>query len=125
MYDSSCLARDIQTLMQIIARDGYNKSEICYTITNEKNLTQQDVLHIRLMELLDENKICDAENLLFDEIDEDNEAYIELALDFYQKINVMSEEELNENDFSRAEILDGIIAVLKKYGVDYTVPPEI
>ena len=39
-------------------------------------------------------------------------------MDFYQKINRLSDEELEQNNFPRQEILDGVNAIIEKFGLN-------
>ena len=38
-------------------------------------------------------------------------------MDFYKKLNRMSDSELEENNFSRDEVLDGYIDILTRLGI--------
>ena len=56
-----------------------------------------------------EGNINGAENYLFDVINEEPEpGHLELALWFYRKLNLYSDEQLEAADFSREEIADGL-----------------
>ena len=68
----------------------------------------------KLIAMIDDGQINEAENLLLDGLEPDSRAYFELALMFYEKLNGKTDEFLEEHDYSREEVLDGI-----KYVVDY------
>ena len=68
----------------------------------------------KLTAMADDGDINEAENLLLDGLDQGSRAYFELALMFYEKLNGKTDEFLEEHDYSREEVLDGI-----KYVVDY------
>lgn len=68
----------------------------------------------KLTAMADDGDINEAENLLLDGLDQGRRAYFELALMFYEKLNGKTDEFLEEHDYSREEVLDGI-----KYVVDY------
>ena len=68
----------------------------------------------KLISMIDDGQINEAENLLLDGLEPDSRAYFELALMFYEKLNGKTDEFLEEHDYSREEVLDGI-----KYVVDY------
>ena len=68
----------------------------------------------KLTAMADDGDINEAENLLLDGLDQGGRAYFELALMFYEKLNGKTDEFLEEHDYSREEVLDGI-----KYVVDY------
>ena len=46
----------------------------------------------------------------------DSRAYFELTLLFYEKLNAKTDEFLEEHDYSREEVLDGIKYVVDFYG---------
>ena len=52
--------------------------------------------------------------VLLDGLDKGNHAYFEMALLFYEKLGGKTDEFLQEHDYSREEVLDGV-----KYVVDY------
>lgn len=105
----------IQLLALAIARIVFGKGSLEYETENEEIPTATDYLHRRLLELLARKRICEAENLLFDSLDPHNKSGLALALDFYDRLNKMTDEELEQNDFSREEIDSGLRDVIKLY----------
>ena len=84
------------------------------TVTEEEN-TQLSAIG----ELLEKNKICEAENLIFalaDEKENDMEL-LAAAVKFYQTLNGKSEEFLNSHDFSHQEIKEGLEALCSRYDI--------
>lgn len=75
------------------------------------------MLHRRLLQLLKEGKINEAENMLFEEVDTNDIKYLELALDFYNRLNEMDDEFLENNNFSRKEVEEGLKDLLKEFGI--------
>ncbi len=66
--------------------------------------------------LADEGKINEAENLLYRERDTENQECLKVALLFYSHINDFSDEKLEECNYSRVEIKDGIDDALQDFG---------
>lgn len=62
--------------------------------------------------------ICEAENLIWDCVDD---ATAIIALEFYRKINKIDEKELHKANFSHKEIYDGISLVCSKINMDSTM----
>lgn len=83
---------------------------------NDKEAVPLEVMerYRKLTAMADDGDINEAENLLLDGLDQGGRAYFELALMFYEKLNGKTDEFLEEHDYSREEVLDGI-----KYVVDY------
>lgn len=109
--------RQISSLIRFIARALFNKETISYELALEDEYSGTDLLHKELLSLLDQGKINQAENLLFENLDRNNKAYIELALDFYRRLNELDDDYLNSRDFSREEIRQGLEDLMEKFGL--------
>lgn len=70
----------------------------------------------KLISMIDDGQINEAENVLLDGLEPDSRAYFELALMFYEKLNGKTDEFLEEHDYSREEVTDGIKYVVDFYG---------
>ena len=75
----------------------------------------------RIRQLVGEKKINTAENMLFDVFDKAKPYYVRIGLEFYNRISLLSKEELEAADFSVEEIGEGIKDMLDFYGVKITV----
>ena len=83
-------------------------------------LTTTDLLHLKLMEMIREGEYGKAEDLLFENLVY-SDKYIELASDFYQRLNQLSDDQLDAGNFSREEIYDGYIEIMALLGVPIDV----
>ena len=72
--------------------------------------------YLSLRQMLDDGEINQAENLLQEELDIHDRADLEMALLFYRSLNQKSDEFLEDHNFSREEIRDGISYVVDLYG---------
>ncbi|MDE5852966.1 MAG: hypothetical protein K2G97_02865 [Oscillospiraceae bacterium] len=71
-------------------------------------------LQLRLMDMIKSNRFSEAENLLFEAIDQDNgQDSLRVAVWFYNKLNYIDEKVLSEHDFSKQEVLEGIQEIEK------------
>lgn len=111
------ILKQIDMLIQFVARLVFHKDTAAYKINDESNLSQTDVIHEKLISLIKEGKFGDAEDFLFDNIDESSIDYLEMSLDFYQRLNTITDAELEQDDFSREEIEHGLRDILKKFNV--------
>jgi hypothetical protein len=84
-------------------------------LENTANPSPTDLLFAELNRLIAEQHFNEAEDFLLDHIDPQNRKHLELALDFYQKLNRFTDEELERQNFPRQEITDGIKEVLDLY----------
>ena len=58
----------------------------------------------RLLSMIADGRINEAENRLYEFLDEDNMDHLELALRFYDKLNELDDETLERAGFSRDEM---------------------
>ena len=75
-------------------------------------------------QLLEENKICESENFIFEAAERRGCAdsdFLLTVLRFYRTLNNMSEEELNGSGFSHDEVKEGLVDFLTKYCKDEEV----
>ena len=116
-YKRDWILRQIQMIGDMIARVVFGTSAIAYACENEASPTQTDQLFLEMDMLLSQKRIGKAEDRLFEELDVGNPKHLELAMDFYQKINRLSDEELEKCNFPREEILDGVNSIVEKFGL--------
>ncbi|NLI60004.1 MAG: hypothetical protein GX375_01070 [Clostridiales bacterium] len=63
-------------------------------------------------------KINEAENLLFERMDSSDIKVLSIELDFYSRLNELSDEKLEEGAFSREEIKEGLGDLLEVFGIN-------
>lgn len=117
MYEHDYIMRLVRDLVRFIARNFLGKEEVKYEIIDEENFSKTDLLHRQLLFLIREGKINEAENLLFEELDTKDTKHLELAIDFYNRLNEMDDEFLESNNFSRQEVEEGLKAIAKEFGI--------
>lgn len=99
---------------------------LCLILFNEKlNKFKYDeyeflgnaaILKNKLEGLINDKKICKAEDLLFDEIENSEEEKFDIfrvALWYYLKLNEFDEKYLEEQNFSKREIFEGLEEIYK------------
>lgn len=107
-------------MVKYIAETVLRKNSQSYNITAEKFFESKsigkDLLY--LVDMVDNGEINLAENLLFAKIEE-NHLYdmLELGLDFYVYLSSKSDDFLEEHNFSRQEISDGLEDLQKAFGL--------
>lgn len=120
MLKNDWIISQINQLIRMIANIVFKKNSIDYIVT-ENTTTEEKNLHNSLVELLSEGKINEGENLLFYSIDRDNLEIFKIGVDYYEKINKLSEEELKNYNFSKNEIKSGLEDLLDEYGFNITI----
>ncbi len=117
VFKQDWMLRKIQLITDLIAHTVFHTSVIKYQKENAANPTQTDRLYDELDALIEQKELGEAEDLLLDGIDAGNRKHLELALDFYRKINKFDDEELEACNFPRSEIMDGIETVIEIFGL--------
>lgn len=112
------LLDQIENLTLMIAKVFFKKSTTNYEIENVMKLSKTDLLYKELQKLLQEGKICEAENMLYKSLETSNIKYLEVAIDFYESLNLLDDEELEKCNFSREEVNEGLIEILVKFNID-------
>ena len=120
-YHEDWLMRQIETMVSAIISVIFQtnpKSEDIGTeikITDTVDSGRRDTL----IAFLQEGKICEAENWLYENMNEDDISWLNTAVYFYSEINKLSDEYLAAQDFSREEIESGLSEVCGLYGLEW------
>lgn len=87
---------------------------------NENEQYQKDSFEFeRLLEnLIEEDRINDAENILFEKLETNNLMYATIATRFYGKLKGLSDEKLQKSNYSRDEILQGLNDMCDMFGLE-------
>ncbi len=115
------ILRIIDQVIDLIIENAFGfkkKEELSENFSNTENSTEK---YNKLKFLVDEGKINDAENMLFEILNNNNLDDLKIALLFYDYLNSKSDEFLNDNNFSREEIKEGLIDISKKFGYNHLV----
>lgn len=87
---------------------------------NENEQYQKDSFEFeRLLEnLIEEDRVNDAENILFEKLETNNLMYATIATRFYDKLKGLSDEKLQKSNYSRDEILQGLNDMCDMFGLE-------
>lgn len=113
--------RQVDMLVQAFARLllGKDAGDTLLEEWNESSTAgEADPFAAELNALLDEGKINEAEDLLFDRIGGRDPAYIKTGLEFYARVNRRSDEFLEAHGFSREEVREGLEDFARIYGIN-------
>lgn len=125
MLKKDYIIRQIEMLANFISKIVFNKSNSTFNLLpeNTKENLELNSLYLNLRELVDNGKINDAEDLLFNNIElNPNFGFLEIAVDFYSYLNKLDDEFLIKNNFSKDEVLEGIKDIEKIYRVESMLP---
>ena len=116
-YENDFIMRQVRDMVRMLAKVLFGKNTATYEYKEEDKSTASDSMYARLIHMVDQGKICEAENMLSDELDRDVDGNMEVAIGFYDYLNSLSDEFLEEHDFSREEVKDGSQALADRKGL--------
>jgi len=120
MFENDFIMREIENFTRfatdVLFRKKKRREDV--TITEELN-TKSNFLKQNLHAMIADSQINEAENLLFDTIEDNLEdEYLKVAIDFYHELSTLDKSYLKSCNFSEDEILDGLHEVQSIYGID-------
>ena len=116
-YQQDYILRQIEMLVQFVARLAFGREPEAYCIADAQALTDADRLWRQLVERIAQGDYNGGEDLLFEQFVPEP-AYLAVAMDFYQRLSALSDEDLERGDFTREEVLDGLETLVRQYGID-------
>ncbi len=121
MFENDYILKQIELMTNFLAKLIFGKESPEYKLSYNLDGTASDadLLYLRLLEMINDGDINEAENILFDNIERETRAeYLEIAIDFYDRLARLDEDALDRADFSRAEVLEGLENVKRLYGIE-------
>jgi hypothetical protein len=117
MLKEDYVTRMIKDMIKAIIMTILGKRELDYELPSEnEKYTSNDFILKQILDLADDGKINEAENVLLTEFAFDDPIQLEIALTFYSHINEYEEDFLENHNYSRQEVSEGIEAVAQRYG---------
>lgn len=123
-FHEDWLIRQIQMVTESIARLMWGTDLPTYHVREDASATDVDRTARAIDALLREKRVNDAEDLLFAALDPDNRDSLLLALDFYSRLNALTDGELEAAGFSREEIDSGLREAVDRFGLTAVLPKE-
>ena len=122
------ILRTIRNLATAIGRLALGRDEVDYILPADES--QDDLVaakYRRIRSMAEAGQINEAvcitsdchqaENLLFDEVMDTEPSYLEMGLSFYLYLNEFDDDFLYSSGYSREEIVDGINAIAREFGI--------
>lgn len=117
MLTQDWMMRQIETLALAIAKIVFQKDGAEYRVTGPDGITEADQLYISMDLLMKEGRISEAEDLLFESLEDGSRDCMEVAVDFYFRVNMLTDQALADGNFSREEIEEGLHDVMDRFGI--------
>ena len=120
-YHEDWLMRQIEAMVSAIISVIFHKSPKSEDIGAEVNIsdTVDSGRRDTIIAFLQKGEICEAENWLYENMNEDDISWLSAAVYFYSEINKLSDEYLTAHNFSREEIESGLSEVCDLYGLEW------
>ncbi len=116
MFEQDYVMRLIKEMVRAILKLLFNMDAESPSAELLENKEEKETLE-NLLDMVDAGKINEAENRLYDLINDVDMGSLEIALLFYSHLNDKTDEFLEENDFCREEIKLGMENVVDVFGL--------
>lgn len=121
MFEQDYIMRLIKEMVRAILKLLFQIDTDSPTEELLEEKEEKEAFHA-LVELIDDGKINEAENQLYEQMENEgaNErsASLKTALLFYSYLNQKSDDFLKEHDYSREEIREGLNQIVSRYGLE-------
>lgn len=115
-FEKDIIRRQIEVLVNISSKVLLSKDAVNYEPDEEKE-EEVNELYKRVIEYIKDGEIGRAEDEMYDAYNPGSDDYTELAIDFYQRLNELEDEELENADFEREEVRDGLCDFMRRMGI--------
>jgi len=110
-YITRMINGNIRTILKLVFHmEGNQEDNI---VLENEDVAQK---YIRLTDLINVGKVNEAENILLEELDYSDIKGFEMGLKFYSYLNDIDQDFLEECDYTKKEIVQGIKDISKLYG---------
>ena len=116
MYEQDYIMRLIKEMVRAILKLLFNIDTESLSSELLKDAEEKQTLE-SLLDMIDEGRINEAENSLYDSTENLDKSGLEIALLFYSYLNDKSDEFLEEHDFNREEVKQGLEDITSRYGI--------
>lgn len=117
MFEQDYIMRLIKEMVRTILKLLFN-IDTDSPSTDLLKETEDKAMLESLMNMIDDGRIDAAENKIYEITEERDKKNLEIAILFYSYLNDKSDAFLEEHNFSREEVRQGLKDVLSGYGID-------
>lgn len=114
MVTEDWMMRQVEAMARSIALLVFHKEGTEYVPSGD---AEADGLHRQLLERLAAGDLGGGEDLLFEAAEEGGTGCLEAGVDFYARLNQMSDAQLEAAGFGRDEIQEGLQELSERFGV--------
>ncbi|MEG1947204.1 MAG: DUF6483 family protein [Lachnospiraceae bacterium] len=117
-FEQDYIMRMIKQMVAALISVILGKENKIYELPLEDQFQSSEGLLRKLLIMVNDGKINEAENLLYENFDQHNKKDIENAILFYSYLNELDNDFLEKCNFSRDEIEMGVKEIAKKAGME-------
>lgn len=117
MFEQDYVMRLIKEMVRAILKLLFNINTESLSAELLENAEKKQALE-SLLDMVDDGRIDEAENGLYDLIEDLDKSGLETALLFYSYLNDKSDDFLEDNNFSREEVKQGLQDITSRYGLN-------
>lgn len=117
-YHQDWIMRQIEILCTTLGHILFNRNPGTVQLEQlPEGQPEINLLYLQLRTLVEKGQICEAENLLYEAMEDPDRSVLEAALGFYEDLNRLSDPQLEEANFSREEVLSGLQEICTVLGI--------
>ena len=116
MFEQDYIMRLIKEMVRVILKLLFGIDTESPTVELLEDKEEKEALE-NLLDMVDDGRINEAENRLYDLVSSSDRNNLEIAILFYSYLNDKSDEFLEANDFSREEVKSGLETVADRFGL--------
>ncbi|MED9903521.1 MAG: DUF6483 family protein [Lachnospiraceae bacterium] len=117
-FEQDYIMRLIKQMVAALISVILGKENKMHELPLEDRYKASEGLLRELLTMVNDGKINEAENLLYERLEQDNRKDIENAILFYSYLNELDNDFLEKCNYSRAEIEMGVREIAKRSGVE-------
>lgn len=118
VYEQDYIMRIIKQMVAALISVILGKENKIYDLPLEDQYKSSDGLLRELLTMVNDGKINEAENLLYESFEQDNKKDIENTILFYSYLNELDNDFLEKCNYSRDEIEMGVKEIAKRSGME-------
>lgn len=117
MFEQDYVMRLIKEMVRAILKLVFNIDTDSPTSELLEDSEEKATLN-KLLDMIDDGKVNEAENEIYEMTENSDKNYLEVALLFYSYLNDKSDEFLEDNNFTRDEVKEGLETIVSRYGLN-------
>lgn len=79
--------------------------------------TTADMLHSKLVLMIENHNFCKAQNFLYKHMDTKSPRHLEVVIDFYSRLNQLDKKTLEKNGLTRDDLKAGLCYAIDAFGI--------